>query len=91
MTLDIESEQARFIVRLRGARAVGKFLGEVPKSVDETIRLFEARLYSACKTESAKLMNNGAWVVFGQLATNACDQMIALSPETTDKVEVIRR
>lgn len=91
MSEAIEAEQARFILRLRGARAVGKFLGDVPQNVDDVIRLFEARDYAACKAKCEKLMSDGAWVVFGQLAQNACDQMLALSPAKTTSVEVIKR
>jgi hypothetical protein len=93
MSVDIEKEQERFIFRLRGARAAGKFLGQVPEAVDKVLRLFEARNYDECDRACAGLMSEGLWVAFGQIAMNACEYMRTITPKkaNTETVEVIRK
>jgi hypothetical protein len=89
----LDSLRLNYMGRLRAARAVGKFLGDVPKSVNDVITLFETRRYNECKQKCNELLSEGLWVALGQIAVQGCNEILALepSPATSTKVEVIKR
>jgi len=89
----IDARRVNLMIRLRAAQAAGAFISGKNAKVGAVINDFERRNYSAAKQKCGELISDGLWVLFGQLAAQACDEMIALepAPETAPAVIQVKR